>query len=198
MKQISKSADKQTKKVIINRIADIPAGISLVLSTLVAGTVVPEGTPVTAPVDGKRTVCKSAKLLAGSTTTVMRVESATNQFKTGDIAFQVAGGAAYAGTVAREAGTVGGVVYDTITVGTALESAAEGTVIYQSSVAAGEGADTGALENTADAILKEAFEVPSGDHVIFMADAFIRADVLKDAIGALYLATMNGIGEVSY
>lgn len=197
MEQITTSSDKLTKKNIINRISDIPGGVSLAIATLVAGNVVQEATPLTAPAAGIRSICKQAKLLTGSTTTVMRVESKLNPFKTGDIVFQVVGGAAYAGTVATEVGTVDNIIYDTITVGTALESAAVGTFIYQSSIAAGEGADTGALENTADTIIKEAFTVPSTTPVVFSGDAYMRADVAEGVIGPLYLATLD-VNEIKY
>jgi hypothetical protein len=198
MRQITKTQDALTKKNIINRISDVPGGISIVLSTLVAGNIVLEGTPLAAPVDGKREICKQAKLLAGSTTTVFRVESGTHHFKVGENAMQVVGGAAYAITLITVAAGVdgNGVTYDEITVGTALESGAAGTFIYQSSAA---GAAAGALTNEADTILKEAFEAPAATeiYVIYMADAFVRADVVEATIGALYLATLN-VSEVKY
>lgn len=301
MDQITKASDKLTKKYIINRISDIPGGVSVVLSTLVAGSTVLEGTPLTAPSSGLRTICKQAIILAGSTTTIFRVETKTHNFKTGDFVMQGAGGVAYACTVAIAVGTASGITYDTITVGTALESAVAGTVIYEAAAAStglddtlniayandtasgltddatsdaiigavpdatiatvagtvgaagagdvtvtvssdlfddvvlsvavanddtatiaagkfrqamqanailmnnfeisGEGvqvilarkvAATGAvLENAADVIIKEAFTVPSNAKVIFIADAFIRADVVENAIGALYLASLD-------
>lgn len=195
MRQITSNSDKLTKKNIINRITDVPGGISLTMADLVVGNVVPEGTPLSAPSSGKRTVCKQAKLLTGSTVTVFRVESGTHQFKTGEYIMQAVGGAAYAGTVATEVGTVDGVVYDTITVSTALESAAVGTFIYQSSAT---GATAGALSNDADVIIKEAFEVPAGTYVILPADAFIRADVVEGFIGTLHLAQLKGVIECKY
>jgi len=194
MEQITKSSDALTKKNIINRISDIPGGVSIVLSTLVVGNIVLEGTPLAAPSSGKREICKQAKLLAGSTTTVFRVETGTHHFKTGEYIMQATGGAAYAGTVVVAAGTANGITYDTITVGTALESGAEGTFIYQSSAT---GAAAGALSNVADTIIKEPFEVPATTQVIWMADAHLRADVVEATIGALYLATLD-VNEVKY
>jgi hypothetical protein len=193
MRQITSNQDKITKKHIINRISDLPGGISLTVADLVVGNVVYEATPVSAPTDGKRTVCKQAILLTGSTTTVFRVESGTHHFKTGEYIMQATGGAAYAGTVALAVGEVDGVTYDTITVGTALESATVGTFIYQSSAT---GATAGALSNTADAILKHPFEVPSYTEVISVKDVHLRADVVANVIGPLYLATLPGIIEV--
>ena len=199
MQQIQTSSSVQTPKNIKHRISDVQGGVSLTVADLVAGNIVEEATPLTAPASGKRTVCKQAKLLSGSTTTVMRVKSGTHHFKTGDIIFQVVGGAAYACTVALEVGEVGGVTYDTITVGTALESGAEGTWIYQSSVSAGEGAATGALENTADAILAVAFEAPTAANTVYyLTRALLRADVVQDCIGTLYLASLKGVIEIKY
>lgn len=191
MQQITSQSEKLTKKNIINRISDVPAGVSLAMANLIVGNVVPEGTPLSAPASGVRTVCKQAVLLAGSTTTVLVVETGTHQFKAGEHVMQAVGGvgATISGIVDNGDGTT------SITVGTALESAAAGTFIYQSSAA---GATAGALTNEADTILKEGFEVPSATQVIYMADAFTRADVLQNAIGDLYLATLKGIIVIKY
>lgn len=53
------------------------------------------------------------------------------------------------------------------------------------------------LKNAADVILKEAFQVPSTSQVIWIADAFIRADVVESFIGSEYLATLD-VREVKY
>lgn len=191
MNQITSTSDKLTKKYIINRIADIPGGISVAMSNLVVGAVVPEGTPLSAPVGGVRFICKQAILLAGSTTKAFVIASGTHQFKVGDIAMQEVGKAAYAITSI----TVNGDGTDTINIPTALESAEAGVFIYQSSAA---GATAAVLTNKADTIIKEAFEVPAVTQVIVMADAFIRADILANVIGGLYLATLAGILEIKY
>jgi hypothetical protein len=207
MRQITVSSEKLTKKNIINRISDVPGGVSLVLSTLIVGNAVLEGTPLSAPSSGKRSVCKQAQLLTGSTTTVFRVKAGTHHFKVGDFAMRIAGGLAYAVTaVAPNVGDVNaaditagyastGDLYDTITVGTALESATVGGWIYQA--AAESATTTSALLLAADVILKEAFVVPSESQVIWIADAFVRADVVQGCLGSLYLATLE-VREVKY
>jgi len=197
MKQIQKSQTLLSRKNIINRIADVPGGISLTLADLVEGNVVPEATPVTAPTDGKRSICKQAAILDGSTTTVFRVESGMHQFAVGDVIMQATGGAAYAITaIAVGAGEAAGITYDTITVGTALESAAANTFIYESSAA---GASAGALKNEADAILKFAFIAPAaGDYVIYPNGALLHADIVEHAVGALHLAQLKNITVVKY
>ena len=181
----------ETKKNIINRISDVPGGVSLTLADLVAGKVVEEANPLSAPATGKRTVCKQSKILTGSTTTILQVDSDTNNFKVGDFVLRIEGGLAYAVTdiTDNEDGT------DAITVGTALESATVGEFIYQAD--AESATTTSALENKADCILKEAFQVPEDAQVIWMADGFYRADVVEASIGSLYLADLD-VNEVKY
>jgi len=191
MIQITSTSEKLAKKNIINRISDVPGGVSVVLSTLVVGNVVAEGTPLSAPTNGKRTVCKQAKVLAGPSTTEIPVEAGTHHFKVGDFVGSIVGGKAYAIT---EIPTANGI--DTITVGTAIDLPVEGAFIYE--MAAEAAADTSALKNTPDAILKEAFEVPSAAQVIYVVDAFLRADVVQSCIGSVYLALLKGILEVKY
>jgi hypothetical protein len=192
MQQITKTSEKLTRKVIVNRISDVPGGVSLTLADLIVGNAVYEGTPLSVPANGKRTVCKQAKMLAGCTTTVFRVETGTHHFKVGEYLMQTVGGPAYAITaVAVDPASAG---YDTLTVGTALASAAEGGFLYKSSAT---GAAAGALANPADVILKEAFEVPAATQVIWMADAYLRADVNEGYLGSLYLAQLD-VREVKY
>ncbi len=185
MQQILKTSDLIAKKNIINRISGVPGGVSLAVTNLVAGSVIPEGIPISAPSSGVRTICKQAQLLTGSTTTALVVATQANQFKVGDGIMQAVDGASYdVDTVEDEGdGTT------TVTVGTALESATVGTWIYESSGA--EGARTGALENAPDVILKAAFVVPSTTQVILIKDALVRADVHENVIGPLNLATLD-------
>lgn len=191
MQQIQTNSDKLTKKNVINRVSDVPGGVSLTIADLVAGQVVEEATPLTAPSSGKRTVCKQAKLLTGSTVTVFVVDSELHNFKVGEYLMQEVGGAAYAitGIVDNGDGT------SSITVGTALEAATAGIFIYKSSAT---GASAGALNDVPEVITKDAFEVPSASQVIFMHDAYVRADVYADVIAPLYLATLPGIIEINY
>lgn len=191
MRQIVSTSDKITKKNVINRISDVPGGVSLTLADLVAGQVVEEATPLTAPSSGKRTVCKSAKLLTGSTTTVFVVDSQLHNFKVGEYLMQAVGGAAYAITTIVDNGDG----TSDITVGTALEAATAGIFIYKSSAT---GAAAGALNDVPEVIMKDAFEVPSDAQVIWIRDAYVRADVYADVIGPLYLATLPGVIEINY
>lgn len=303
MQQITKTSDALTKKVIVNRISDVPGGVSLTVADLAAGAVVLEGTPLSAPSSGKRTICKQAKILATSTTTAIKVEAGIHNFKVGDFIGTAPGGKAYSIT---EITTASGV--DTLTVGTAIDTPVTGAFIYAMTAEAANvdatlaleiapGTSTGitedlvavtlkatmpnqscyntvvgtttepgnatvtvksdlltapevvtvaiadndtalqaaskmrnalhknanvnllfdvtgedvdiiithkatsvngaTLKNAADVILKTAFTVPSTTQVIYMADAYVRADVIEGCIGSAYLATLD-VREVKY
>ena len=61
------------------------------------------------------------------------------------------------------------------------------------------GATAGALSNVADAILRDAIEVPvAANTVIQLADALLHATVHEQAVGSEYLATLKGVIEVKY
>jgi len=137
MKQIQTASEILTKKNILNRISDIPGGVSLQLSNLVAGKVVEEASPITAPDSGKRTICKQAKLLTGSTTTALKVLSTTNQFKVGNFIGKIVGGIA---ATITEITTASGI--DTIALSTAIEAVNVGDFVYEMSAAATAPADT--------------------------------------------------------
>ena len=190
MRQITSASEKITKKNIINRISDIPGGISILLATLVVGRVVQEATPLTAPASGKRTVCKQAKILAGSTTTAIKVEELTHHFKVGEFIGTKLLGKAYAITSIDNAAGV-----DTLNVGTAIDTPTTGDFIYE--MAAEAASNTSALENTPEVIVKSPFEVPSLAQVIWMGDALMRADVAEASIGSVYRATLD-VNEIKY
>jgi len=192
MIQITKTTSKTVKKNIINRISDVPGGVSLVLSTLIPGNVIPEGTPISAPASGLRTICKQAKALTGSSTTVKKVTNGAHNFKVGDFLCTKEGGLAYAITTITTSNGV-----DDITVGTAIEASAAGDYLYEA--AAQSASTTSAFKNIPNTILKEAFEVPAASsQVIMVKDAYVRADVVEDCIGAAYLAYLPQIAVIKY
>lgn len=191
MQQITKSETALTKKNILNRISDVPGGVSIQTSNLIAGNVVEEAFAVTPPTSGVRKIAKAIQILTGSTTTVFKVNKATNHFKVGDIICQSAGTAAYAITTSVDNGD--GTV--SLTVGTALPSATAGTWIYESTGIAG--ARTGAIV-VVDSIIKSGFTVPTTTQVILIKDVFVRADVVGGCIAPLYLSQLKGILEIKY
>ena len=152
MEQIKVDQTVDAKKLVINRISYVPGGGSLALANLIVGNTIPEGTPLTAPSSGLRTVCKQAQVLASSTTTVKKVTTGEHNFKVGDFLTSGAGTPSYAITSIT---TTSGV--DDITVGTAIGATAVDTFIYE---AVDEQPATSVLENTPDVILQDAFIVP--------------------------------------
>lgn len=174
-------------KYILKGISDIPAGISLDVTDLVNGKIVTEGAGVTAPVNGARKVCKQFTLLAGSTTTSLKVATELNLAKIGDI-LGVVGGKAYAVTAISSANGV-----DTITIGTAIDSVSTGDILVQCTAASA----TATALNVPVAILKEAFVVDTTQAYVSNG-AYTHASVLKGALPASSLNVLKGIVEVSY
>jgi len=192
MQTISSTIDTFQRKYILNRLSDVSGGISLVLSTLIAGNVLPEGTPVSVPSSGKRTVCKQAVVLTGTTTTVIKVTTGEHNFKVGDFLCSKEGGIAYAIT---DITTTSGV--DDITVGTAIELVAAGGYVYEA--AAESAATDSAFKNIPNAILKNALTIPTAANVVYQkADALLHAVVAEGALGPLYLAYLKGVVEAKY
>lgn len=192
MQNITTNQTIDARKLVINRVSYIPAGVSLALANLVSGIVVPEATPLTAPSGGVRTVCKQAQVLASSTTTVKKVNTGEHHFKVGDFLTSGAGTPSYAITTITSAAGV-----DDITVGTAIGATAEGTFIYE---AVDEQPTTSVLENTpGDCILQDAFVVPAaGTMVLQLGVGLVRADVLEDAIAPEYLALLPHVAVIKY
>jgi len=194
MNQIVSTSDKLTKKNIQNRqLAHmIPGGVSMDLSTLAAGVVIPEGNPLSAPSSGLRKVCKQAKILTGSTTTVFVIDTDSNPFAVGEFLGRQTGGLAYAITDITDNGDG----TTNVTVGTALEDATVGGFLYE--MAAESATNTSALENTPDCVLAYAFQAPSVAQVIFMQDGILIGTVIEGAVGSEYLSLLKGIVESKY
>ena len=194
MQQITSTSDKLTKKNIQNRqLAQmIPGGVSIDLSTLAAGVVVPEGNPLSAPSSGLRKVCKQAKILTGSTTSAYIIDADSNPFAVGEFIGVQTGGLAYAvdTIVDNGDGTV------TVSPSTALESATVGGFLYE--MAAESSGTSSALENEPDCVLAYAFEVPSTVQVIFEQGGILIGTVIEGAIGGEYLDLLKGIVESKY
>ena len=187
MKITSSSTPKFTKYVL-TEIADIPGGVSIDTTNLVNGKQVLIGQGVTAPSSGLRKVCKQFTLLAGSTTTALKVESDKNQAKVSDV-IGVVGGAAYAVTSITTSGDV-----DTINLATAIGAVATGDILVQCASAVASGA---VALNVPVAILKEGFVVDK-DQTFVQVPALTHANVLKGALPASSLTVLKGIVEVAY
>ena len=192
MQVITKTNSKTAKKVILNRVSYIPGGVSIDTSNLVAGSIVHEGTPLTAPTTGKRLLCKQAIILATSTTTAIKVTNGEHHFKVGDFIGVKTAGKAYAITGITTSNGV-----DTLTVGMAIDTPTVGDFVYEMDAEAAS--NTSALKNVPDAILENSFIAPAANsEVIHTASALVRADVLNGNIGSKYLATLPGVINIKY
>ena len=190
MQTITSATDATARRVIINRVSLIPAGFSLYVASLIAGNILEEGTPLTAPSSGVRKVCKQAIVLAGSTTTAVKVNASKNHFKVGDFIGTKTAGKAYAITSIATASGV-----STLTVGTAIDTPATDGFIYE--MAAEAASNTSALKNSPKVILANNTVV--GSNVALQAEpACVRADVYAGNIGTEYLTLLPQIIEIEY
>ena len=191
MQTVTKSGSVKSPKVVDTVIAQVKGGVSVNVANLVEGAIVIEGTPLTAPTAGKRTICKQAKILSGSTTTAIKVGSVFNHFKVGDVIGAKTAGKAYDITGITVANGIA-----TIVPSTAIDTVTEGAHIYEM---AAVGATGSALKNAPDTILESAFVAPVAAATAWlMADACTRADVKEGFIGAEYLAVLPQVKVVKY
>lgn len=180
---VKKSSDSLTPTVWINgkgKIADIPMGVSVSVTALVAGSVLLDGSVLNAASSGVRTVAKYAKCLTGTTTTSVKVATLGNQFKVGDIVTCKLLGKAYAITAISSSAGV-----DTMTIGTAIDAPlSNGGFIYEA--AAEAASNTSALKDTApEAITGTNMLVDSASNLT--VDAWVIATVKAGMIGPLLL-----------
>lgn len=190
MKQILSTSEALVKKNVINRVTDVPGGISLNLTDIPVGAVLPEATPIGAPADGKRKPCKQAVITTATSTTVFEVATATNPFAVGDVI-----GTQLSGSAQTITGIVSASGIDTITVGVAIDAGVVGGFLYEMS---GVTADASVLAAEADTVLKTAIEKDAASYVIIVNDAHVRADIAAGVVGSLYLATLPGVIEIKY
>ncbi len=189
MDVIQQTTDIQTPIVIDTVVSDIHGGVSLDVSDMVVGNIVPEGNPLSIAVAGLRKPCKQAILLAGSTTTVLKIESQYNPFKAGDVIGNAVGGKAYTVQTVTVANDIA-----TVTLNTPIDSAVAGSIVVEM---AAEVATDAVLANTPACIVRNAFVVPNqATKVLIAADGVLRADVKAGFIGADYLSNLKGVIEV--
>lgn len=116
------------------KVADAPMGVSVSTAELVNGSVLLDCSVLAEPSSGICKVQKFAKAETGSTTTSIKVKTAGNQFKVGDIIGSKTGGKAYAITeITSDSGTG----LDTMTVGTAIDDPTGGYVYQMSETSTG-------------------------------------------------------------
>lgn len=192
MEAVTVTSDVSVKINIINieKARDIPAGASVQLSDLINGNIIEQATPLSAPTSGVRLVCKQAVILAGSTTTAIKVTTGEHNFTVGEFIGTKTLGKAYA---IDSITTASGV--DTIAVGTAIDTPTTGEFIYE--MAAEAASNTSALKNTPVCISGKAFKVDQ-TKVMEAIPAYVSASVVADVIGSENLSLLKNIDEISY
>lgn len=138
MLKIERKADSRVIKAIVNRIADIPGGVTVSVADL-GGVALYEGTPVGyAAADGMYHVCKTALIVTNAADNATTYEvSKGSHFKVGDI-FATEGANGQAITAIDKTTNAD---KDVITVGTTLGvaiTAASATVAFQATTAGGK------------------------------------------------------------
>ena len=152
MLKIDRKQDKRIVHACTHNLADIPNGVTVCSSELVAGGILQEGTAIGA---GLYHVVKTARLTEAATATTKGYKVAKgHHFKEGDFVMLKKGAKAYAVTSINKSETL----YDTITVGTTLgEVAAVGATLMQ---AAAQSADTAsALKYAPKALVGDSYDV---------------------------------------
>lgn len=189
MQSITVTGDVSVKKNILNRMRtrDIPAGVSVTLADLVDGNIIEEATPLTADSSGNRTVCKQAKILAGSTTTAVKLTTGEHNFIVGSIVGVKTLGKAQ--TVTDVDSTDG---IDTLTIDVAIDTPVTGQFLYE--MAAVAATNTSALLNTPKCITGKAFKVDQ-TKIMEAIPAFVDASVVSGVIGDEYLNLLKNITD---
>lgn len=171
--RIKRQQDQRHLHSIVHRVADIPGGVTVDISTLVPGTILKEGTVIAKGTNGLYNVVKTATVTKAATATDTDYEvSKGNQFKVGDFFAAKTGAKAYAITAINRDDPA----KDVITLGTTLGAAVPlGSTVFE---AAGESAATSSkLKSTPLAVIGEAHEVEANENLF--ASALLIA-VLKE------------------
>lgn len=131
MLKITRFTDSRFAKCILNRVADIPGGVTVKTAEL-GGTALLEGTPLAyLSTDGLYHVCKTAKIVTDATSSATTYDVAKgHHFKVGDY-FATEGANGQAITAINKTSST---TKDTITVGTTLGvaiTAASATVAFE-------------------------------------------------------------------
>lgn len=164
MLKIDRKQDKRVVHACTHMLADIPNGVTVCSSELVAGGILREGTAIGGKDNaGLYHVVKTARVTEAATATTKGYKVAKgHHFKEGDFVMLKKGAKAYAITSINKSETL----YDTITVGTTLgEVAAVGATLMQ---AAAQSADTAsALKYAPKALAGDSYDVEAlSNHLV--------------------------------
>lgn len=165
---VKRRKDIETPRVLMHKIADIRGGVSIATSDL-GGDYIPEGTVISAAVNGVHHVVKLGKVTAAveAAATAIKVSKYHN-FKVGDFVLAKTGDKAVAITAIDTTNKS----YDTLTIGSALGAIAKDAYIAEAAAAA-TGADSSksALKYAAQAVVGTGKPAEKGDNVI--TDAWV-------------------------
>lgn len=181
---VKRRKDTSVKKVIQHRVADIRGGVGVITSNL-GGSVLLEGTPLGAPVNGKVEVVKLAKVVtnAGDSATSYEVEKG-HHFKVGDFVMLKEGGVAAAITGINKSNASKDVINVEETLGEAVTA---GDYLMEAAEAS---SNASALKVEPHSINGTTQEVVPNDNLF--TDAWVIA-VTKDTLPAAILDKLKGI-----
>lgn len=182
---VKRRKDTRTPRVFMHKIADIRGGVSVNVTEL-GCDYLPEGTVLSAPVDGVCHVVKRATLTANATDSATSYKVAKGHpFKVGDVIMLAANAKAYAITGIDTSNAS----YDTITVGTTLGVAASaGDQIMQ---AASAGSSGSALKYTPLALSGTGKPVIAGQNMDM--DAWLVGVTKGNPLPAAIASALKGI-----
>jgi len=129
--KIERKNDARFVKPILNRVADIPGGVTIQTSVL-GGAALLEGTPIGPVANGMYGVCKTAKLVTDAANNAVVYEVAKgHHFKVGDLLAVVGGNGKAITAIDKTTNADKDVITVATTLGVALP-AANGVVLFQS------------------------------------------------------------------
>jgi len=180
---VQRRKDTSTPRVLMHKIADIRGGVSVAIADLGADFL-PEGSVVSAPVNGICHVVKIAEVVAAAAAadTTVKVKKG-HQLKVGDVVMATEGGTAVAITAIDKTAKDS----DTITLGSAVGAIAVGGFLSQAAAAASKGA----LKYTPFAVVGTGKPVVSGQNID--TDAWVIGVTKSNALPDFVYSKLKGI-----
>lgn len=193
MLKIDRKNDSRVVKSILNRVADIPGGVTVSIADL-GGAVVYEGTPVAyVAADGMHHVCKTVLIVSDAANNATTYDIAKgSHFKVGDI-FATEGANGQAITAIDKTTNTD---KDVVTVGTTLGvaiTAASATVAFQAAEAGGK-----VVKYPPTAITGSTYDVAESESLF--VDAWVIAVVRvgnAPVVNATLKGTLKGIHYIA-
>ena len=194
MLKINRKKDERVVHACTNNCADIPNGVTVNSTELVAGSVLKEGSALAKDAStGLYHVCKTALVVENVSNSDTDIEVAKgSQFKVGEYVMAKAGAKAYAISEIDKSNAA----YDKITVGTTLGIAiSKGESIQQA--AAGSSSTTSALKYVPTALTGDSYDVDGLSNVAVVAVTIgqfkesiippVSADMKKTLTGIVFI-----------